>query len=447
MVENGFIGGARPLPPHEFQNEPHDQFLELCAIATTGSLSAEERRRLEGHLKDCAACREALSQYEAIIGGAIPAMAPEPSLLKDREQITAWSPDLTEAKLFARLKEDEERVERALTWASAPTRPSDSSGENLWRHVWWQFAAGLLLSVAFGTSLYKVGIRRGVASARLAPPTTPAMQPSGPARTEQTAAGPVPANELTSKKDAQVGILQEQLEERAAEIVKLKAQQAQMAKNLDDKDADRVRLAEERVQAARQLQMAQADLLTVQQKLDAATSAHSAEVARAETLDTKVNQLTDTLQGRDKELAREQELLDHDRDIRELMGSRDLYIAEVYDVAKTGDTQKAFGRVFYTKAKSLIFYAYDLDQQAGIKSASTFQAWGRRGPDREQAVNLGILFQDNASKKRWVLKSNNAKTLAEIDAVFVTVEPNGGSHHPSGKPLLFAYLKVDPNHP
>jgi len=435
------------LPPHEFQNEPHDQFLELCAIATTGSLSAEERRRLEGHLKDCAACREALSQYEAIIGGAIPAMAPEPSLLKDREQITAWSPDLTEAKLFARLKEDEERVERALTWASAPTRPSDSSGENLWRHVWWQFAAGLLLSVAFGTSLYKVGIRRGVASARLAPPTTPAMQPSGPARTEQTAAGPVPANELTSKKDAQVGILQEQLEERAAEIVKLKAQQAQMAKNLDDKDADRVRLAEERVQAARQLQMAQADLLTVQQKLDAATSAHSAEVARAETLDTKVNQLTDTLQGRDKELAREQELLDHDRDIRELMGSRDLYIAEVYDVAKTGDTQKAFGRVFYTKAKSLIFYAYDLDQQAGIKSASTFQAWGRRGPDREQAVNLGILFQDNASKKRWVLKSNNAKTLAEIDAVFVTVEPNGGSHHPSGKPLLFAYLKVDPNHP
>jgi len=218
MVENGFIGGARPLPPHEFQNEPHDQFLELCAIATTGSLSAEERRRLEGHLKDCAACREALSQYEAIIGGAIPAMAPEPSLLKDREQITAWSPDLTEAKLFARLKEDEERVERALTWASAPTRPSDSSGENLWRHVWWQFAAGLLLSVAFGTSLYKVGIRRGVASARLAPPTTPAMQPSGPARTEQTAAGPVPANELTSKKDAQVGILQEQLEEREIEF-------------------------------------------------------------------------------------------------------------------------------------------------------------------------------------------------------------------------------------
>jgi hypothetical protein len=29
----------------------------------------------------------------------------------------------------------------------------------------------------------------------------------------------------------------------------------------------------------------------------------------------------------------------------------------------------------------------------------------------------------------------------------VTVEPNGGSPHPSGKQLLFAYLRINPNHP
>jgi hypothetical protein len=29
----------------------------------------------------------------------------------------------------------------------------------------------------------------------------------------------------------------------------------------------------------------------------------------------------------------------------------------------------------------------------------------------------------------------------------VTVEPNGGSQHPSGKQLLFAYLRISPNHP
>ena len=45
------------------------------------------------------------------------------------------------------------------------------------------------------------------------------------------------------------------------------------------------------------------------------------------------------------------------------MGARDLYVAEVYDVERTGETRKPYGRVFYTKGKSLIFYAYDLDQE------------------------------------------------------------------------------------
>jgi hypothetical protein len=143
----------------------------------------------------------------------------------------------------------------------------------------------------------------------------------------------------------------------------------------------------------------------------------------------------------------QQELLAHDRDIRELIGARDLYVAEVYDVARTGATQKPYGRVFYTKGKSLIFYAYDLDQQTVAKNANTFQVWGRRGPDREQAFPLGIFYEDNASKKRWVLKLDDPKLLAQIDAVFVTVEPNDKSRKPSGKPLLFAYLRVDPNHP
>jgi len=129
------------------------------------------------------------------------------------------------------------------------------------------------------------------------------------------------------------------------------------------------------------------------------------------------------------------------------MGARDLYIAEVYDVGGDGQTRKPYGRVFYTKGKSLIFYAYDLDQQAGLKKATTFQAWGGRGQDRQQATNLGVFYEDSSDKKRWVLKFDDPKKLEQIDSVFVTVEPRGGSARPSGKPLLFAYLKVAPNHP
>jgi hypothetical protein len=173
----------------------------------------------------------------------------------------------------------------------------------------------------------------------------------------------------------------------------------------------------------------------------------SQEVAQATALQGQVNDLTHLLQERQTTIDQQQELLARDRDIRELMGARDLYIAEVHDVAGTGTTSKPYGRVFYTKGKSLIFYAYDLDEQKAARNTSTFQVWGRRGSDWQQAIPLGIFYEDNASKRRWVMKLHDPNVLGQIDEVFVTIEPNGGSRKPSEKPLLFAYLKVDPNHP
>jgi hypothetical protein len=168
---------------------------------------------------------------------------------------------------------------------------------------------------------------------------------------------------------------------------------------------------------------------------------------KSASLEAQIRDLSGELRESELKVGKQEELLAHDRDVRELMGARDLYIAEIYNVAGDGVTQKPYGRVFYTKGKSLIFYAYDLDQQASFKNARTFQAWGQRGPDRRQALNLGIFYEDNAAKKRWVLKFNDPKTLEQIDAVFVTVEPNGGSAKPSGSPLLFTYLKIEANHP
>jgi hypothetical protein len=298
-----------------------------------------------------------------------------------------------------------------------------------------------------GLIAYRTGIRRGLDLVQRSSMPTPSRPASDSATAPETTASERTPEPATSGADQQFAALRIQLEERAAEIERLKTQLSQAQTDLTDKEADRLRLAQQRADLSQQLELASANLDSVQQKLNSLTNQGSQDRARRAALDQKVNELTASIGERDQEIARERELLDKDRDIRELMSSRDLYIAEVYDVAKTGDTQKPFGRVFYTSGKSLIFYAYDLDQQPGIERTSTFQAWGRRGPDRDHAVNLGILYEDNANKKRWVLKSNNPKTLEQIDAVFVTVEPNGGSSHPSGKPLLFAYLRIHPNHP
>jgi len=65
----------------------------------------------------------------------------------------------------------------------------------------------------------------------------------------------------------------------------------------------------------------------------------------------------------------------------------------------------------------------------------------------EQTLKLGIFYQDSAAKKRWAVKFDDPKALEQIGGVFVAVEPNGGSQMPTGKPLLFGYLKIGPNHP
>jgi Anti-sigma-K factor rskA len=192
-----------------------------------------------------------------------------------------------------------------------------------------------------------------------------------------------------------------------------------------------------RTELGQKLEAAQTESQALQQQVASLTQQSTNETAQAKALGAKVDDLTRLLHDRDAALSQDEELLAHDRDIRELMGARNLRLAEVYDTDESGATRKPYGRLFYTKDKSLIFYAYDLDQQKA-KHNQTFQAWGRRGPDWKQAVNLGIFYEDNASKKRWVLKSEDPKTLAQIDAVFVTVEPNGGSDKPSGKPFLFA---------
>jgi hypothetical protein len=227
----------------------------------------------------------------------------------------------------------------------------------------------------------------------------------------------------------------------------MKAAQTQFEGNLRAGDASRQDLSQKKNELTEKLESAQNNSRLLQEKLDSLAQQSTQDAARAKASETKVSDLTRALEEQQGALEQRDELLAHDRDIREMMGARDLYIAEIYDVAGTGETKKPYGRVFYTRGKSLIFYAYDLDEQSELKRVSTFQAWGRRGPDRQQAINLGVFYEDNATKKRWILKCDDPKTLAQIDAIFVTVEPNGGSHKPSSKPLLFAYLKVNPNHP
>ena len=162
----------------------------------------------------------------------------------------------------------------------------------------------------------------------------------------------------------------------------------------------------------------------------------------------EIQALNQKLREQSASVEREGQLLSAGREIRDLIAARNLHIIDVYDTDGHGKTSRAFGRVFYTEGKSLVFYAYDLSPQHPESSKYAFYVWGKRDGAPQMAKNLGALTKDDQVQKRWVLTITDPKVLAEIDSVFVTLEPTGrAGGRPSSKRLLTAFLGTAPNHP
>jgi DNA repair exonuclease SbcCD ATPase subunit len=442
---------GKPNEPGRSGVDQHEEFLELCALSTTGELTLEEQRKLQEHLAVCPNCREATQQFDAVVNEAVPSLAPE--LAKQTpEEDPAWSTEKAEAAFFERLSE--QGVDKTMFHGD---RLSFSPVVRHQRHgfyksfddfhFWLPLAAAALLCAALGILTYRMGTQAGLDLGRTEQKSAEIRPSPGASDLQTVLRERERAKEQLAQQEKDLRSLRRQAAATTAEIAKLKAAQSEQVVAAQTSEEEKRQLSRERDRLAEQLAAQQVALQASEKKLSTLEQQRSEEVIHEASLEAKVAELSRISKEREGTIDQQQELLSHDRDIRELMGARDLYVAEVYDIGDRGETQKAFGRVFYTKEKSLIFYAYDLDGAPSWKKAHAFQAWGTHGADRAQAFNLGMFYEDNASKKRWVLKFNDRKTLEQIDAVFVTIEPRGGSERPSGKPFLFAYLKMNANHP
>jgi hypothetical protein len=431
---------------------PHDEFLELCAVSTSGDLTEEEQNKLNVHLAGCPDCRQALKEFEAAVDVGVPLLASKLSTVPSEESESSQK-ELAERVLSrgaasetrqtgAGVSVSDERRGFAFAQRNRPGRTQVN-----WNYVWMPFAACILLMVALGIYAYRVGQSHNFEVAHATSGNADGRLEALEQRISDAGHEREILRAQLVDRDKVIAELRRQTELQSKSLEEMKSAQANLEQSLQADDADKRRAEDERAGLTQSFDAAQASLQKMQSELDSARRQRVQDEAQDASLQSQIKDLSGQLQEQRQTAVKQDELLSHDRDIRDLMGARDLYVAEVYDVKRDGSTQKSYGRVFYTKGKSLIFYAYDLNEEPGARDASTFQAWGRRGPDRQEALNLGIFFEDNAAKKRWVLKFDNPKALAEIDAVFVTVEPKGGSPKPSGKPLLYAYLQLSPNHP
>jgi len=434
----------------------HDEFLELCALAASGNLNEAEEKKLREHLAICAECRQALEEFESVATEVAPELASEPG--EEVPGDPAFSQQKAKAAFEERLTEERKKERDGATGTFGPSQLSPPRSRNVFPSfdrydLWLPLAASLLLCATLGILSYRMGRNHGIEWARaeqkgqqtqVASSQIPGtVQPDAPRGDEELA-----------QRHSVLAELRREITQKTTELTKLRAQQAEDELRLQSNTQDKKQLGEEKSKLAQerdrllvQVSAEEATLRETQERLKKLERERSDYVLHTASLETKISELSNLLDERERQATEQQDLLAKDRDIRELIGARDLYITEIYDVARNGDTRKAAGRVFYTKGKSLIFYAYDLKENPGVRDASTFEAWGQRGSDWRQASKLGIFYEDNATKKRWVVKSNDRKALEQLDAVFVTIEPNGGSERPTGKPMLFAYLKVPPNHP
>ena len=424
--------------------DDHQKFKELSALAQGSMLSAHERQELERHLQVCDSCQEIYDEYSLISTEGMTLLGAHYGHAQEYEN---WDDRAVLRRLLSRIRE----AERPGPEIVKTKLPSPGGGFMSWNLAKYATGAGVAacIVVAVAAGAYHLGGR------------------AYEARKPNSAVASVHLQELASERDvaqklvdaqaAQISRLQKQLSSEQQELARLSA----ASRTADDafsalaaahsKNQEQLqRVSEQRDKLASQLRDVEQAYQNVQLELTAVRAEHERMLLRTTSLESKIEDLTAANQEQERKLRDNEQYLASDRDIRELMGARKLYIADVFDVDSRSQTRKPFGRVFYTQNKSLIFYAFDLDHESGVKNASIFQVWGQRDNElgeKSHPTNLGILYMDSELNRRWVLRFDDPKQLAEIDAVFVTVEPHGGSQKPTGKPLLYALLRKEANHP
>ncbi|MGB9067651.1 MAG: hypothetical protein WCC21_03695 [Candidatus Acidiferrales bacterium] len=428
----------------EEQLNSHEKFSELCALAMSGTLTADESAELKDHLQDCVECREAYREYTILAQEGIPHLASRYAAPREEK---SWDDSEARRKLFARLR----TAEAAVSFERPASRPYLAGHIASHPYVTAALAACLALAVSVGAFWYG---RRIEAAARQA---VTLATVSADDRVQKLTSEKQAVDRLLRAQGEKLGLLQtesseeqEEIEKLHSELTALQARTNELETSNASSDEQLRAVSQQRDAVTAQLQDARRAYDAVQGELVDLRADRDKARLRFASLETEVSELSATNRDLQTKANSAAQFLSSDRDIRELMGARNLYIADVFDVDSSSRTRKPFGRVFYTQGKSLIFYAFDLDHRPGPKTASAFQAWGQRETpqgDAVQPVSLGILYMDNETNRRWALRCDDPQQLAEIDAVFVTVEPHGGSEKPTGKPFLYAMLRKEANHP
>ena len=453
----------------------HEDLRELCALAAIGEASPEELMEVKAHVNACSSCRVEYDDYQDILN--------KKPTIAERWQKAAWRFRQTLHSNGYRERFISEAENRGFHFSEEVARPRPFwlgiEMQRLARPAFASLVIALLIVMAavLAHRLRESNLRNSALATQISETNgengtlrQELADRSGPRQSSVTEHAPAGIAEPSTIKEAAPSARSDDADYRSleAELTKARADNATLLARSSALE-EQLQAASFQVHALRaeletgkstggelaaKLKEAERNLGEMTGEIKDLRNGRSKDAYTITAQDARVKELSERLRDQAETLDRERRLLTADRNIRDLMTARNLHIIDVYDVdgkgkdiGGKGKTRKTFGRAFYTEDKSLIFYAFDLEDRRITKANYSLQAWGYQHSAKRTVQSLGILYVDDQKQNRWALKFDDPEVLAWIDTVFVTIEPPGGSKKPSGERLLEAYLKGPPNHP
>jgi len=390
-------------------------------LAAIGELSPEEHEEFLRHKQSCSKCREIVAETSSVAAAVFLAGGP-----------TAED---------ATVEEERRRRARVAVARRLPVVVQVGFARAYKRLIAAGIAAAFLLGAGVGTG---VGLRRGRAlDNRRTFPTASSVSNTG------SISGPTLQAEETHLQAVVAG-LQKQVEQMRGESGTLRKRLSASDLHPAEVESRLAAIEQESGTQAQEVAGARNELNAARDELSQAKASVAKSQATIDSLQYKLADREARLTEVSASLDREREMLSAGREVRDIMGARELHIVDVFDRDGKGRTKKPFGRAFYTQGKSLIFYAFDLPAKNTADGKFVYAAWGSNSNQLNARVphSLGIFYNDDQTQHRWAMKFDDPRILEEIDTVFVTLEPAGHSFKaPTGKPILEAYFGTPPNHP
>ena len=403
----------------------HAHYEELCGLASTRQLPENEASEFRIHLAECSACRLLVEDFAET--GAFLATNHSATC-----RLMTTPPDGMTQRFIARARSEGVSISHGIA--------SNKRRAFLNRKLVFgaAVAASLLMSIFV--------LRRTEFSRTLSQKAAPAIVRSG---TKLPPTG-APLGLLD-----QTNALNHQLSETRAKIQAIRLRISSDQANLRQKQGVIAALQEElRATQAENSRLKTAntaqtnDLAQLQAEIDKLNSVGNASEIALSADENELRRLRQEVTEKEAAMERQEQLIQAGIQARDLIVARNLHIIDVYDRDANGNKQRAFGRIFYTEGKSLVFYAYDLTTPATVEKEVSFYAWGEKMGNEQPVRRLGIFHNEDIEDGRWVLTFDDPHVLAQINSVFVTVEQKKDAvTRPRGKRILFAFLGSKANHP